>query len=110
MNTTTEVLIQRWLRYRLRIAVTVLCLVACGLLTWLWISSYFSPSRIFIVQSWKGMLEIAPRMVMVGSVRKDVAFFRIPHWPVVLLFGALAALPWVQWSRRYSLRAFLIIV
>jgi hypothetical protein len=110
MNTTIEALIERWLRYRLRIAVTVLCLAACGLFTWLWISSYYSPLRIFNIQSWKGMLEINPGLARVGSAWQDFAVFRIPHWPVVLLFAGLAALPWVQWSRRYSLRAFLVMV
>jgi hypothetical protein len=56
------------------------------------------------------MLEVGPRMVLVGSTRQPVALFRIPHWPLVLLLGGLAALPWVKWSRRYSLRAFLVMI
>jgi hypothetical protein len=110
MNGRLEVVLSTWLRYRLRIVITVLCLAACGLLTWLWISSYYSPSQIVYFQSWKGMLVVRPGMALVGSTRQDVALFRIPHWPVVLLFGGLAALPWVKWSRRYSLRAFLVMV
>lgn len=56
------------------------------------------------------MLVINSGIVMVGSAWQEVALFRIPHWPVALLFGGLAALPWVKWSRRYSLRAFLVII
>jgi hypothetical protein len=33
----------------------------------------------------------------------------IPYLLLVLLAGTLAALPWVTWSRRFSLRALLII-
>ena len=32
----------------------------------------------------------------------------IPHWFPVLIFAAMAALPWIRWSRRFSLRTLLI--
>jgi hypothetical protein len=32
----------------------------------------------------------------------------IPHWFPVLLFSTLAAVPWIHWSKRFSLRALLI--
>jgi hypothetical protein len=115
MNTTREVLIRQWLRHRLRIAVTVLCLVACVTLIRFWVRSYYSPSRMHVftrhtyIQSWKGELTVNPHLINTGSAMRFVASGTIPYWVVVLLVLTLAALPWVQWSRRYSLRAFLII-
>ena len=50
-----------------------------------------------MILSWKGMLT-------------GIGIVKIPHLPVVLLLITLAVLPWVPWSRRYSLRAFLVIV
>jgi hypothetical protein len=32
----------------------------------------------------------------------------IPFWCPVLLSAAVAGLPWVKWSRRFSLRAMLV--
>jgi hypothetical protein len=96
MNTKIGFLLDQWLRYRLRIAITVLCLIACGWLTYLWITSYYSPSGRAIL-SWKGMLTV-------------IGIVKIPHLLVVLLLITLAVLPWVRWSRRYSLRTFLVIV
>jgi hypothetical protein len=32
----------------------------------------------------------------------------VPYWIVNLLIGALAAAPWIRWSRRFSLRTLLI--
>jgi hypothetical protein len=32
----------------------------------------------------------------------------VPHWFFVLLFAALAATPWLPWSKRFSLRTLLI--
>ena len=39
-----------------------------------------------------------------------VELYHLPHWLPALFFGGLAALPWVQWYRRFSLRAFLIVL
>jgi hypothetical protein len=35
-------------------------------------------------------------------------FCTVPHWFAMLLCIILAAVPWIHWSRRYSLRALLI--
>jgi len=32
----------------------------------------------------------------------------VPHWFPVLVLAALAAAPWIRWSRRFSLRTLLI--
>jgi hypothetical protein len=32
----------------------------------------------------------------------------VPYWIPVVLLAALAAAPWIRWSRRFSLRALLI--
>ena len=115
MNATIEMLLRRWLRYRLRIATTVLCLIACGLLIKLWISSYHSShwmravgERLTIL-SWKGVFTVNPGSTTVGTATQQVEFFHLPHWSMVLLFATLAALPWVRWSSRYSIRALLAI-
>jgi hypothetical protein len=34
----------------------------------------------------------------------------VPHWFGVVIMGALAAVPWLPWSRRFSLRTLLIAV
>jgi hypothetical protein len=36
--------------------------------------------------------------------------YRVPHWLLVVLLGALAALPWVKWSWRFSLRTLLVVM
>jgi hypothetical protein len=33
---------------------------------------------------------------------------RVPHWYIAPLFAALAWVPWIHWSRRFSLRTLLI--
>jgi hypothetical protein len=32
-----------------------------------------------------------------------------PHWCSVVVFAAIAAAPWIRWSRRFSLRTLLIV-
>ena len=32
----------------------------------------------------------------------------VPHWLLVLILAACTAVPWVQWSKRFSLRTMLI--
>ena len=32
-----------------------------------------------------------------------------PHWAFVLLFGLFAVAPWINWSKRFSLRTLLIV-
>ena len=33
---------------------------------------------------------------------------QVPHWFLVLIFAALAAAPWIRWSKRFTLRTLLI--
>jgi hypothetical protein len=33
---------------------------------------------------------------------------RLPHWYVAPIIGALAFVPWIHWSRRFSLRTLLL--
>jgi hypothetical protein len=99
----------------LRIAFSAVCVICCGLMIILWISSYYVPFRMGFpplrIQSWKGVLEINPTSIRTPSGRMQfVELYRLPHWLPALFFGGLAAMPWVQWYRRFSLRAFLIVV
>ncbi len=36
------------------------------------------------------------------------ATYRVPYWFLVLMFATLAAVPWIRWSSRFSLRTLLI--
>jgi hypothetical protein len=99
----------------LRIAASVVCLSICAAMVAMWVRSYYSPPvRLELpiinrppyvvglgIVSWKGvaMLSYAP-----PRLRLDIHYLLL-----VLLFGTLAGLPWVQWSRRFSLRAFLVV-
>jgi hypothetical protein len=98
----------------LRIAVSVVCGILCLLLIALWVRSYYQPIQLHLlivdhppylagvgIELWKGMatlLYAAPPLAL-----------KIHCLLLVLLFGTLAGLPWVQWSRRFSLRAFLVV-
>ena len=95
----------------LRIAFSAVCAICCGLIILLWISSYYVPFRIGFpplrLQSWKGVLEFNSTFVRTASGRMQfVELYHLPHWLPALFFGGLAALPWVQWYRRFSLRLF----
>jgi hypothetical protein len=100
----------------LRIAASVVCLILCGLLVALWERSYYPPSlRLQIlsmnrppyfasldIASWKGVVSL--------SYKPPQLKLEVQCLLLLLLFGTLAGLPWVQRSRRFSLRAFLIIM
>ena len=100
----------------LRIAASVVCLILCGLLVALWVRSYYPPSlRLQVlsmnrppylasldIASWKGVVSL--------SYKPPQLKLEVQCLLLLLLFGTLAGLPWVQWSRRFSLRAFLIIM
>ena len=156
----------------LRITVTTLSLMACLLLTALWVRSYwwydvghcplsrllideslrkrgiqsidgeqtFHASQLLIVNSLEGQLrvragggdvvqpgwypsrwdvksipcdDLSPhrRMPANWGYRFDVNGRRIrfPHWFLVALSATFAAVPWIGWSRRFSLRTLLIV-
>ena len=35
-------------------------------------------------------------------------YLTVPNWFLVSLIGSLAAVPWIKWSKRFSLRTLLI--
>lgn len=43
-----------------------------------------------------------------NGVWRGVTIF-VPHWFLLLLYAALAFVPWLPWSTRYSLRTLLIV-
>ena len=46
-----------------------------------------------------------------GFVGDGIDFWTIwaPHWFLALLFAIFAAVPWIPWSRQFSLRTMLIV-
>jgi ABC-type spermidine/putrescine transport system permease subunit II len=94
----------------LRVAVTLVCLALCSGLICLWVRSYYAPPvqyrpyplRGWMFQCWQGAITI--RHVRTSFELSVSSLF------AVLLLGTLAGLPWVQWSRRFSLRELLIIM
>jgi hypothetical protein len=46
---------------------------------------------------------------MTNTGRELIELIKAPYWLLVLSALTLAGLPWVRWSRHYSLRAFLIV-
>jgi hypothetical protein len=88
----------------LRVSLSAAGLIVSGLVIALWVRSYTYSEQITIpvvrlwITSFKGTVGI-------GGSRG----LRIPYLLIALLACALAALPWVEWSRRFSLRALLII-
>ena len=99
----------------LRIAVSAVCGILCGLLITLWVPSYYSGfwtriSRLdAIIVSRQGTLEVNPIPVGINSAQQRATAATIPYSLILLLFLTLAGLPWVQWSRRYNIRNLLIV-
>jgi hypothetical protein len=98
----------------LRIAVTALSLTACVLLIALWVQSYYSSrqhifGRWLTITSWQGVMEVNPKFLRIVSQSQLRARPKIPHGSVVLLALTCAGLPWVRWSKGFSLRELLII-
>jgi hypothetical protein len=87
--------------------------IACIALIALWVRSYYYAEWTIIpgvriwLSSFKGKMgfHARPDSPFPPFVRVE----GIPYLLLVLLAGSLAALPWVRWSKRYSLRAMLII-
>ena len=101
---------------KLKIAFSAMCAAACAVLTALWIQSYYAfPKVRFDLGSWAAILvsfkgevlvRLFSRSPSTGLVARS---FDVPYLAPVLVSGALAALPWVTWSRRFSIRALLIV-
>jgi hypothetical protein len=43
-----------------------------------------------------------------GWVFTDERYFFVPHWFMAVVFAMFAAIPWIRWSKRFSLRTLLI--
>ena len=123
------------LRY-LKIAVSVICLMACVLLIVLWVRSYtwedstcFLPGHIIASLQGKLIVDGGANYTYVNDevfVSRHLTFdissistdgivatptgsgISIPYWFPVVLTTALSAAPWIRWSWRFSLRTLLI--
>lgn len=97
--------------------------MVCALLVAIWVSSYYKNSEATIylgknsdpnrwyaqIYSFQGRINVTTRMRSGGQFQPP-RIFKIHYlWPA-LLTVVLAASPWVRWSSRYSVRAFLIVV
>jgi hypothetical protein len=129
---------------RLRIATSAMCLIACALLSALWVRSYFSQDFVkgsapgipaFAILSDSGMVfmqvfgwdqknpwyvsrwqlfQSKPR----GPIMKGLPFIfsidpsgpriLMPYRFLVAIAAALAAIPWIRWSKQFTLRTMLI--
>jgi hypothetical protein len=125
------------MRYRkLRLAWSVGCSIACGLLIVLWVRSYQSHenvwfnvtnSRVLTFSSEQGELAcqwVATRPTFDFTWIRDVSMVRrgpstwrfikspiewivfLPYWFPTIISALLAAIPWISW--RFSLRTLLI--
>jgi hypothetical protein len=101
----------------LRIAVTALCLTACVLIVALWVRSYEAKHEISTriplgyleVASHKGRLHVrvfdSEPVTLAWPYR---TLFKVHHLIPALFAAALAAVPWIRWSNRFSLRTLII--
>jgi hypothetical protein len=98
--------------WRLRVAFSVVAFVIFALLVVLWVRSYYYsegiiiPGILIMITHWKGEVAFHGRP---GSPFDPVMVEGIPYLLVVLPAAVLPALPWLKWSRRFSIRAMLII-
>jgi hypothetical protein len=102
------------MRYRkLRIAWSVMCGIGCLLLIVLWVRSYSCNDHVHFPVMSDRMVTIdstANRLsITTYSLYRPLAWHRgitLPHWCLILIASALAAVPWLRW--RFSLRTLLI--
>ncbi len=96
----------------LRVAFSAITAMACVLLIGLWVRSYYYAEGIVIpgisirLTHFKGEVGLHG---WIGSRFQHNSLTGIPYLIVVLLAGLLPALPWLKWSRRFSIRALLTI-
>lgn len=95
-----------------RVAFSAITALACVLLIGLWVRSYYYAEGIVIpgipirLTHFKGELALHGWL---GSPFQHRSLTGIPYLVVVLAAGLLPALPWLKWSRRFSVRSMLII-
>jgi hypothetical protein len=117
----------------LKIVVAVTCLTACVLLVALWVRSYWKHDAMVVYQGSRigseyGTVYFYRHPPLVPNTGRNFGFgtlpspsrkptfmfeckltandtrIRAPHWYIAPLFAALAASPWLPWSKRFSLR------
>ena len=121
----------------LRIAVSAVCLVGCALLIAMWVWTYShseirrlfghtfmtEPGELTVDETWAphstttsksidwmDTSRLTSEWVTVTDVQLVPAGtgITIPIWLPAVAFAALAAMPWIPWSNRFSLRSLLI--
>jgi len=123
---------------KLRIAWSVVCGIACVLLIALWVRSYTmldqfiaqaSSQRYVAIASnggaihlytnkvnhyptWTWIAERTPHLEYPPWIKLKwtpyVIQLYLPNWILLVLTTAVAAIPWVPWPRRFTLRTLLI--
>jgi hypothetical protein len=112
----------------LRIALSAVFGIVCVLLIALWVQSYWWQDCVTFNYSNSGCLRVYSVQGRIATQRKGFAWsdqwlnfhesrlvgpqifteFTIPYWCCVLLSAMLAVIPWLPWSRSFSLRTLLI--
>jgi hypothetical protein len=128
------------MRFRkLRIAWSIGCGIACVLLIVLWVGGYDGDKSLYRITGRKGVtVYVSPKGIILSGCRygdlNDWSFIksgpelsimqsgehrlwtwtnwsiRLPYWTLTLALSALAVIPWLPWSNRFSLRTLLIAV
>jgi hypothetical protein len=122
--------VSRYLHY-LRVSFSVTCGIAAVLLCVLWVRSYdafdtlvlgYRPGRCAVVDSVFGRIHIGfyngPKrfgfssMPLTGVIPwiSEKSTLVVSHLILAFLSAALAPLPWLPWSNRFSLRTLLIAI
>jgi hypothetical protein len=99
----------------LRIAFSTACVAACLALSVVWSQSNDGSIRPHIVNQhyavvfhfWRGTFSMRAHSYWTPLLNGEL--LSIPIWTMMLGAAGAAALPWVQWSKRYSLKEFLVI-
>jgi hypothetical protein len=50
----------------------------------------------------------SPPLLKLGDFRWGERYVRAPFWFITLAVSTVACVPWIQWSKRFSLRTLLI--
>jgi hypothetical protein len=69
-------------------------------------SYYSDKARKYFDQNYPEITSVYYPHVVRGSIQNFQIL--VPYWSLELLFAAIAAAPWVRWSKRFSLRTLLI--
>jgi hypothetical protein len=79
---------------------------------WFWITHWIGLNNVLGDAEYGSRLVPAtPKIVFLGfGLGHEFIghFVDVPYWGPVLLSAALALLPWIRWSKRFSLRTMLI--